>query len=65
MHLHLHSPLPTMVELYQNKSKKHRHLVWTSAGLISVSVTLFALEILAPAGILGVIGALIQGIDAD
>jgi hypothetical protein len=54
----------TLNKVATKKVEYHPQLVWVSVILASLSISLFALEFLAPAGVLGVVAVILQGVDA-
>lgn len=46
-------------------AEHHHKVLWIAVGLLAVSAILFTLEILAPAGVIGVLGVVLQGLLDD
>lgn len=52
----------THAKLQKVREEHHARLVWTSATLVSMGAILFALETLAAAAIISILGIIIQGL---
>jgi len=47
------------------KHKHHHRIVWTSTWMVAIGAVLFSIEMLAMAGIISVLGIILQGLGTD
>jgi predicted branched-subunit amino acid permease len=55
----------TKAKITTIKKEHHHHIVWTSTAMVAIGAVLFSIEMLAMAGIISVLGILLQGFGDD